>query len=53
MHVLLQKLLTPWSWSLLERPPVVKPLENFPAFYGTWRFITAFTNYQFRICTNL
>jgi hypothetical protein len=24
--------LTLWSWVLLERPPVVQPLDNFPAF---------------------
>jgi hypothetical protein len=30
------------NWALLERPPVVKPLNSFPAFYGTLRFITAF-----------
>jgi hypothetical protein len=24
-------------------PPVVKPLDSFPAFYGTQRFIIAFT----------
>jgi hypothetical protein len=35
--------LTPWSWALLERPPVVQPLKKFSAFiYGTRRFITAF-----------
>jgi hypothetical protein len=27
--------LTLWSWALLERPPVVKPLDRFAAFYGT------------------
>jgi hypothetical protein len=32
-----------WSWALLERSPVVQPLESLPAFYGTLRFITAFT----------
>jgi hypothetical protein len=32
-----------WSWALLEKPPIVQPLKNFPAFYGTRRFITAFT----------
>jgi hypothetical protein len=32
-----------WSWALLEKLPVVQLLENFPAFYGTRRFITAFT----------
>jgi hypothetical protein len=24
--------LTPWSWALLDRPPVAKPLDSFPAF---------------------
>jgi hypothetical protein len=32
-----------WSRALLEKLPIVQPLENFPAFYGTRRFITAFT----------
>jgi hypothetical protein len=32
-----------WSWTLLEKLPIVQPLKNFPAFYGTWRFITVFT----------
>jgi hypothetical protein len=31
------------SWALLEKPPIEQPLKNFPAFYGTWRFITVFT----------
>jgi hypothetical protein len=31
------------SWELLESPPVVKPLDSFPAFYGTRRFNTEFT----------
>jgi hypothetical protein len=31
------------SWTLLEEPPNVQPLNNFPAFYGTRRFNTAFT----------
>jgi hypothetical protein len=31
------------SWALLERPPVVQPLEQNSAFYGSRRFITAFT----------
>jgi hypothetical protein len=26
---------------LLEKLPIVQPLKNFPAFYGTRRFITA------------
>jgi hypothetical protein len=32
-----------WSWALLGKPPIMQPLENFPAFYGTRRFITVFT----------
>jgi hypothetical protein len=35
--------LTLWSWALHESPPVAQPLDNLPAFYGTRRFITAFT----------
>jgi hypothetical protein len=35
--------ITSWSWALLEKPPVVKPLKNFPTFYGTRRFIIVFT----------
>jgi hypothetical protein len=31
------------SWALLERPRIVQPLKNFPAFYGIWRFNTVFT----------
>jgi hypothetical protein len=31
-----------WSWALLEKPPIVQLLKNFPAFYGTRRFITMF-----------
>jgi hypothetical protein len=30
------------SWALLEKPPTVQLLKNFPAFYGTRRFITMF-----------
>jgi hypothetical protein len=29
-----------WSLALPEKPPIVQLLKNFPAFYGTWRFIT-------------
>jgi hypothetical protein len=32
-----------WSWAFLEKPPVGQLLKNFPAFYGTLRFITVFT----------
>jgi hypothetical protein len=31
------------SWALLEKLPIVQLLKNFPAFYGTRRFITMFT----------
>jgi hypothetical protein len=27
---------------LLEKPPIVQPLKNFPVFYGSPRFITVF-----------
>jgi hypothetical protein len=29
--------------ALLEKPPLVQLPENFPAFYGTRRFIAVFT----------
>jgi hypothetical protein len=29
-------------WALLEEPPIVQPLKNFPAFYGTRRLNTVF-----------
>jgi hypothetical protein len=32
-----------WSCALLEEPPILQLLKNFPAFYGTRRFITVFT----------
>jgi hypothetical protein len=31
------------SGALPEKLPIVQPLKNFPAFYGTRRFITVFT----------
>jgi hypothetical protein len=31
------------SWALLEEPPILQLLKNFPAFYGTRRFNTVFT----------
>jgi hypothetical protein len=34
---------TPWSRGLLEKLTVSQLVKNFPAFYGTRRFITAFT----------
>jgi hypothetical protein len=32
-----------WSWALLEKLPIVQIFKNFPAFYGTQKFITMFT----------
>jgi hypothetical protein len=32
-----------WRWALLEKPPILPILKNFPTFYGIWRFITVFT----------
>jgi hypothetical protein len=40
--ILYSYLLTSRSWALLEKPPDVQLLKNFPIFYGTWRFITVF-----------
>jgi len=36
--------LTPWSRVLLEKLTDSQPVKKFPAFYGTRRFITAFTS---------
>jgi len=36
-------LLTPWPTVLLEKLTGSLPVKKFPAFYGTRRFITAFT----------
>jgi hypothetical protein len=36
-------LLPPWSRVLLEKLTVCQLVKKFPAFYGTQRFITAFT----------
>jgi hypothetical protein len=32
-----------WNRALLEKPPIGLPLQNFPAFYGIQKFISAFT----------
>ena len=37
-------LLTPWSTVRLEKLTVPQPVKKFPTFYGTRRFITAFTS---------
>jgi hypothetical protein len=36
--------LTPWSTVLLEKLTGLQLVQKFPAFYGTRRFITAFTS---------
>jgi hypothetical protein len=36
--------LTPHSTVLLKKPTNLQPVKKFPAFYGTRRFITAFTS---------
>jgi hypothetical protein len=41
---LLTYLLTPWSRVLLEKLTGSKLVKKFPAFYGTQRFITAYTS---------
>jgi hypothetical protein len=41
--VVWQITLPSWGWALLEKPPVVQLVRNFPPFYGTRRFITVFT----------
>jgi len=34
----------PWSWIILEKLTGSQLVKKFPAFYGTQRFITAFTS---------
>ena len=41
---LITYLLTPWSRVLLEKQTGLQLVKNFPAFYGTRRFITALTS---------
>jgi hypothetical protein len=36
--------LTPYSTVLLEKLTVLQPVNKFPTFYGTRRFITVLTN---------
>jgi len=42
LHYLLTYLLTPWS-TVLEKLTGSQLVKKFPAFYGTRKFITAFT----------
>ena len=44
LPLLLTGLLIPWSRVLLEKLTGFQLVKKFPAFYGTRRFITAFTN---------
>ena len=39
-------LLTPWCRVLLEKLTGLHLGKKFPAFYGTWRFITVFTSFR-------
>jgi hypothetical protein len=39
-------ILTPRRWALLEKLTCLQLVKKFPAFYGTRRFITAFTSVQ-------
>jgi hypothetical protein len=43
-HLRVNYLLTPWSRILFEKLTVSHLVKKFTAFYGTPRFITAFTN---------
>ena len=44
VDLILTCLLTPWSRVLLEKLTGSQLVKKFPAFYGTRKFITAFTN---------
>jgi hypothetical protein len=42
-YALISRLTYLRSCALLEKLPIVQPLKNFPAIYGTRRLITVFT----------
>jgi hypothetical protein len=42
-HILYNLLTYLRSWALLEKPPILRSLKKFPAFYETQKFITVFT----------
>jgi len=42
-EIIITYLLIPWSWVLLEKLIGSQLVKKFPIFYGTRRFITAFT----------
>ena len=44
LNYLFTYLLTPWSRVLLEKLKSFQVVKKFPAFYGTRKFITTFTN---------
>ena len=44
LFICITYLLTPWSRALLEKLTGLQLVKKFPAFYGTRRFITAFTS---------
>jgi len=44
LRTYLLTLLTPWSRVLLEKLTGLQLVKEVPAFYGTRRFITAFTS---------
>ena len=46
-------LLTPWCRVLLEKLTGLQLVKRFPAFYGTRRFITAFTSFRHMPTTHL
>ena len=46
-------LLTPWSRDRLEKLTVFQLVTKFPAFYGTWRFITAVTSASLWLFRNM
>jgi len=42
--IIITYLLTPCTRVILEKLTGLQPVKKFPAFYGTQRFITAFTS---------
>jgi hypothetical protein len=42
--IMYSKVLTPWSRVIVEKLTGLQLVKNFPAFYGTRKFITAFTS---------
>jgi hypothetical protein len=42
--IIINVLLTPWGIVVLEKLTGLQPVKKFPAFYGTRKFIAAFTS---------